>query len=82
MPDLASWFEQISAMSPLAFAVVALAGLTMGVAPSSFPMFSIIVGYVAGQALYERNRFTRGLEHVPETGEIFRARQIGPPPPP
>ena len=30
MPDLASWFEQIPAMSPLMFAVVALAGLAMG----------------------------------------------------
>ncbi len=50
MPDLATLFDQISAMSPFAFAMVALAGLAMGVAPSSFPMFSIVVGYVAGQA--------------------------------
>ncbi len=50
MPDLAAWLDQISAMSPLAFAVVAFAGLTMGVAPSSLPLFSVVVGYVAGQA--------------------------------
>lgn len=50
MPDLAAWLDQISAMSPPAFAVVAFAGLTMGVAPSSLPLFSVVVGYVAGQA--------------------------------
>ncbi len=49
MTDLALWLDQIPAMSPLAFAVVALAGLTMGVAPSSLPLFSIVLGYVAGQ---------------------------------
>ena len=50
MPDLAAWLDQISAISPLAFAVVAFAGLTMGGAPSSLPLFSVAVGYVAGQA--------------------------------
>ncbi len=50
MPDLATWLEQISATSPLAFAVVAFAGLTMGVAPISLPLFSIVLGYVAGQS--------------------------------
>lgn len=49
MLDLSTLLEPISAMSPLAFALVAAAGLTMGVAPSSLPLFSIVVGYVAGQ---------------------------------
>ncbi len=46
MPDLTTLFDQISAMSPLAFAVVAFAGLIMGVAPSSLPLYAIVVGYV------------------------------------
>ena len=62
MPDLAMLFDQISAMSPLAFAMVALAGLVMGVAPSSLPLFSIVIGYVAGQASDDELRGrTRGL---------------------
>ncbi len=62
MLDLAMLFDQISAMSPLAFAMVALAGLAMGVAPSSLPLFSIVVGYVAGQAGDDELRGrTRGL---------------------
>jgi cytochrome c-type biogenesis protein len=48
MPDLALWLDHISAMSPAAIAVVAVAGLVMGIAPSSLPLFSVIVGYVAG----------------------------------
>ena len=62
MADLATWFQQISAASLLAFAVVALAGLGMGVAPSSLPMFSVVVGYVAGrdETSEARNRF-RGV---------------------
>lgn len=54
MLDLAAWFESISATSPLAFAVVAMAGLAMGVAPSSLPLFSVIAGYVAGRSAHER----------------------------
>ena len=62
MPDLAMLFDQISAMSPLAFAMVALAGLAMGVAPSSLPLFSIVVGYVAGHTSDDELRGrTRGL---------------------
>lgn len=49
MFDLAAGLNGISATSPLAFALVALAGLVMGVAPSSLPLFSVIAGYVGGQ---------------------------------
>ncbi len=45
MHDLNAWFDQISATSPLAFALVALAGLVMGVAPSALPLYSVVVGY-------------------------------------
>ncbi len=62
MPDIAMLFDQIAAMSPLALAMVALAGLAMGVAPSSLPLFSIVIGYVAGQASDDELRGrTRGL---------------------
>lgn len=50
MLDLAAWLDQVSASSLLAFGVVALAGLTMGVAPSSLPLMSVVIGFVAGRA--------------------------------
>jgi cytochrome c-type biogenesis protein len=60
MPDLALVFNEISAVSPLAFALVALVGLVMGVAPNSLPMYSIVIGYVVGgrgnDAAVERGR--------------------------
>jgi cytochrome c-type biogenesis protein len=62
MLDLAAWFDHVSAMSPLAFALVALAGLVMGVAPSSLPLFSVVAGYVAGQA---------GEPEVTQQGEVI-----------
>jgi hypothetical protein len=37
-------------MSAVAIAVVALAGLLVGVAPRSLPRYSVVVGYVGGQA--------------------------------
>jgi cytochrome c-type biogenesis protein len=46
--ELFSLFESVPAVSPLAFALVALAGLTMGLAPSSLPLFSIVLGYAVG----------------------------------
>ena len=56
MFDLSAWLDQVSAMSSLAFALVALAGLTMGVAPSSLPLYSVVVGYVAAQGAPARDR--------------------------
>lgn len=49
MLDFAGWMDQISVASPLAFVLVALAGLVMGVAPSSVPLFSVVVGTVAAR---------------------------------
>ncbi len=83
MPDLAVVFDEISAGSPLAFALVALAGLAMGVAPSSLPLYSIVIGYVAGRreddAVVERGRglvlssgFVLGMATVDATiGALF-----------
>lgn len=63
MLDLSAWLDQVSAASPLGFALVALAGLTMAIAPSSLPLFSVVAGYVVGQAgdvQFEKTRL-RGL---------------------
>ena len=45
-----TWLQQVSLTSPLGFALVALAGLIMGVAPSSLPLASVVAGYVGGRA--------------------------------
>jgi cytochrome c-type biogenesis protein len=48
--DFLGQLQEISAASPAAFALVVLAGLVMGVAPSSVPLMSVVVGSVAGQS--------------------------------
>lgn len=50
MLDLDAWLQHVSVTSPLGFALVALAGLIMGVAPSSLPLASVVAGYVGGQS--------------------------------
>lgn len=47
---LADWLNQTSGMSAVAAAAVALAGLVVGVAPSSLPLYSVVGGYVGGQS--------------------------------
>jgi cytochrome c biogenesis protein CcdA len=47
---LASWLNQASGMSAVVVAAVGLAGLLVGVAPSSLPLYSVVAGYVGGQA--------------------------------
>ncbi|HEV2549430.1 MAG TPA: cytochrome c biogenesis protein CcdA [Stellaceae bacterium] len=58
MLDLEASFQHVSIMSPLGFALVALAGLIMGVAPSSLPLASVVAGYVGGQSR-DREAITR-----------------------
>jgi cytochrome c-type biogenesis protein len=48
MNDLLAQLETVAANSATAFALVALAGLLIGVAPSSLPLMSVVVGTVAG----------------------------------
>jgi cytochrome c biogenesis protein CcdA len=60
MEHLGTWLAQGRAMSLLAVAAVALAGLLVGLAPSSLPLYSVVAGYVGGQAA----RRTRGLLQV------------------
>ena len=45
-----AWLNQASGMSAFVVAAVALAGLLVGVAPSSLPLYSVVGGYVGGQA--------------------------------
>jgi len=47
--DLATQFQTLSADSVAAFLLAAAAGLVMGVAPSSLPMYSVVVGSVAAR---------------------------------
>jgi cytochrome c-type biogenesis protein len=60
MEALLTSLEQVPALSGAAFAAVALLGLLIGVAPSSLPLVSVVVGYVAGR------------DETP--GSLFRAR--------
>ena len=57
MTNLHAWFSHLSASSPFAVTAVALAGLLMGVAPGSLPLYSVVAGYVGGQA----SRRTKGI---------------------
>jgi cytochrome c-type biogenesis protein len=57
---------QVAEAKPLAFVLVVLAGLTMGVAPSSLPLFSVVAGWMAGRG---------PTEGAPRT-EIFGALML------
>jgi cytochrome c-type biogenesis protein len=47
-PNAESLVQNIDALTPLALAGVTLAGLLVGIAPSSFPLISIASGFGAG----------------------------------
>jgi cytochrome c-type biogenesis protein len=49
MIELEPLLQEITALTPLAVALVALAGLVVGVAPSSFPLASVAIGLAAGR---------------------------------
>lgn len=54
--------QNITALTPLTMALVALAGLIVGVAPSSFPLISVAAGLTAGQdAMDAGERRIKGL---------------------
>jgi cytochrome c-type biogenesis protein len=46
---ITAWLNQASGMSALVVGAVALAGLLVGIAPSSLPLYSVVGGYVGGQ---------------------------------
>ena len=49
MPDLESLLQNLNSLTPLAVGVVVVAGLLVGIAPSSFPLLSVAAGLAAGQ---------------------------------
>ncbi|AGK57126.1 cytochrome c biogenesis protein transmembrane region [Hyphomicrobium denitrificans 1NES1] len=63
MSYIQAWLEQVSLASPLGFAVMALAGLVMGIAPSSYPLATVVAGCVGGQTRGEQKAWlsSRGL---------------------
>lgn len=53
MTGLLAQFQDLPTISLAAFALVAAAGLLMGIAPSSLPLASVVVGSVAGRGTAE-----------------------------
>lgn len=49
MIEIEPLMEQITALTPYAVGLVALAGLIVGIAPSSFPLISVAAGLATGQ---------------------------------
>lgn len=49
MSELEQLLQNITALTPLTVALVVLAGLVVGIAPSSFPLLSVAAGLAAGQ---------------------------------
>lgn len=49
MIDLDLLVQNVNALTPLTIALVALAGLVVGIAPSSFPLLSVAAGLAVGQ---------------------------------
>lgn len=49
MTDLEPLLQNVTALTPLTIALVAFAGLVVGIAPSSFPLLSVAAGLAAGQ---------------------------------
>lgn len=56
MIDLDPLLQEITALTPFAVALVALAGLVVGIAPSSFPLMSVAAGLAAGQGAAESGK--------------------------
>jgi len=62
MNELRELLETITELTPYAIALVALAGLIVGIAPSSFPLLSVAAGLSTGQGETGKNPLrTRGL---------------------
>ena len=55
--------QNITTLTPFAVALVALAGLVVGIAPSSFPLLSVAAGLAAGQGAADQSKQRlRGLK--------------------
>lgn len=55
MNELRQLLETITELTPYTIALVALAGLIVGIAPSSFPLLSVAAGLSAGQGTANKN---------------------------
>lgn len=60
MIDLNSQMQDIAALTPFTVALAALAGLVVGVAPSSFPLISVATGFAAAQGATESGKLRIG----------------------
>jgi cytochrome c-type biogenesis protein len=56
MNDLRQLLETITELTPYAIALAALAGLIVGIAPSSFPLLSVAVSLGTGQGAANKDR--------------------------
>lgn len=62
MIDLEPLLQNVTDLTPLTIGLVALAGLVVGIAPSSFPLLSVAAGLAAGRgALDSSKRRIEGL---------------------
>lgn len=62
MNELGQLLQNITTLTPFAVALVALAGLAVGIAPSSFPLLTVAAGLAAGQGAASPNqRRVQGL---------------------
>lgn len=56
MASIDQLLEQVTSVTPLAIAIVALAGLVVGISPGSLPLMSVAAGFVTGQGGAEAPR--------------------------
>jgi cytochrome c-type biogenesis protein len=56
LTDLATLLQDVTVLTPLALALVALAGLVVGIAPSSFPLLSVAAGLAAGRGATDSSK--------------------------
>ncbi|OAF12434.1 hypothetical protein AYJ54_06290 [Bradyrhizobium centrolobii] len=61
MIDLEPLLQDITGLTPFAIGLVALAGLIVGIAPSSFPLISVAAGLAAGRGAAVNKRRIVGL---------------------
>jgi cytochrome c-type biogenesis protein len=56
MNEIEQLLQNITTLTPFAVGLVALAGLVVGIAPSSFPLLSVAAGLAVGQGAASSNR--------------------------
>ena len=56
MTDLATLLQNVTVLTPLVVVLVALAGLVVGIAPSSFPLLSVAAGLAVGRGATDSSK--------------------------